>query len=583
MGVSEFVLLATMILVGFLFFLIAQSFISQWSIETKRAAYRAEAERLVSFIQKVASEPSDYFSLYLPISPCNLSVEKGVLTYQKDGVKLSFLVPVKDANLTQVSSVCIIKSKGNITLLEKCPACNFDSICTPDECLQDCVDCYGPNPACIGDEYCNRKIGESCENSIDCVCSRGVCCPRSPDADENGCSTTFNLKIGSECWCSSQCSEGLNCNPTTGNVSYKYACCPDGKSWNGSDCIIAKADVLIISLKSKLLEVYSENEIRKIEKKINEFMHVLAEEDLNSIFLYLDGKEVNSLIGFNVTDPDSWRNIDGVLDVLIPTLNAKYLIIIGGHRIIPQRRVGSFRTDDDYGDFNPKDGLPEIPVGRIPDPISGDVDVILNAFDTFIKLHKEGGIDLRNYVFIVTTQFGDLDGVEVFRAVFGKPCIPAKSCYTCAGASTISGRDFLYLLDHGSPGAPQKINWGACFSLTSTQLPIYDVSDMVFTTAACFGGKIDNKRRTEDSIVMQHLKYGGSIYMGGTSPQWVGFIGKFYIQVFKRFSEGKRIGDAFLEGKKGYKFSLGGSSRGYITWHQTLLYGDPTLKIKNMW
>lgn len=122
-----------------------------------------------------------------------------------------------------------------------CPPCNFNGICEQEECktaAEICKDCIGPSDLCIGDGFCNTVIGENCENSKeDCMCEKGACCPDSIDADVMGCSVLDGLKEGEKCWCSPQCENGIQCNPTMPPFKdYENACCKDGLSWDGEKC-----------------------------------------------------------------------------------------------------------------------------------------------------------------------------------------------------------------------------------------------------------------------------------------------------------------------------------------------------------
>jgi len=244
MAVNEFMLVIGMIIVGLIFFMIAQGFIFGELKTTKENMYKAEAEGIVSLIQRTMSEQGNYFYYFREISLSNVSVKNGVLTYQKDDLKFLYTVPkeVGETDLSDVASVCVLKKNGNVELLDKCPKCNMDSMCSPDECKESCQDCYGPSSICIGDGYCNKAIGENCENSVDdCPCTSGICCPASPDSDKHGCSNVFGIGLGEECGCGSQCESGLDCNPTAPTfTAYRKACCVPGKGWDGSQCVEIK-------------------------------------------------------------------------------------------------------------------------------------------------------------------------------------------------------------------------------------------------------------------------------------------------------------------------------------------------------
>jgi hypothetical protein len=239
MAISEFIILAGMIIVGFIFFLVAQGFISGELLSTKEKMYQTESQEIVSLIERSTSEQGPYFYYFREISFSNVSVKNKILTYQKGSYKFSYPVPkeVVDSDLENVTSICVLKKTGEIKLLDKCPKCNMDSVCSQDECKEDCPDCYGPSSICVGDGFCNKGIGENCENSVDCKC-QGLCCPTSPDSDNNGCTSIGNIERSKQCWCNSQCQSGLECNPTAPTFSsYPKACCDPHKGWNGTDCV----------------------------------------------------------------------------------------------------------------------------------------------------------------------------------------------------------------------------------------------------------------------------------------------------------------------------------------------------------
>lgn len=240
MSINQFIIIGAMIIVGAIFFLVAQNFIFGWTGSTQESMYKAQAEEIVSIIQRAASEQGQYFYYCLDISLSNISIKNGILTYQKDNSKFLFPIPkeINETELIQTASVCVLKENDSLSLSGEKPKCNLDSMCTIDECKENCPDCYGPDDICKGDGLCNKNIGESCLNSADCSCQAGVCCPSSFNSDEKGCSNTANISRSSECWCTSQCEGGLNCNPTYPTFTgYQNACCEPTKGWNGTECV----------------------------------------------------------------------------------------------------------------------------------------------------------------------------------------------------------------------------------------------------------------------------------------------------------------------------------------------------------
>lgn len=244
MASSEFLIVAGIIIVGILFFVAAQTFITSSGEEALESKYRSEAEELVQIINKISKFEGNVV-YEKKISYSNVSVKDGVLIYRKNGYEFRFLVPsiVEDSQIVGATELYIKKENDKIILSEKSEKCNYDFICQPEECSVFCSDCAGPSDICKGDGICNKEIGENCENSPnDCKCDANkVCCPSSQDADEIGCSNTKDLDKGKRCWCTNQCKAGLECNPTTPEFKdYEKACCEDGKSWNGNDCVVVE-------------------------------------------------------------------------------------------------------------------------------------------------------------------------------------------------------------------------------------------------------------------------------------------------------------------------------------------------------
>lgn len=245
----ELSIIAGMVIAGLIFFLIVQAFVFHWGKETAEYGYKAEAENIAFLINRIYDDPGNYLSYCQEISLSNISIKNGILTYEKNGMKFSFFVPitVNESRLIETTSICIIKSGRTVNLFSEKPICNLDNVCTLEECKWDCLDCYA-DQICYGDGICNKLIGENCKNSVDCSCGNKKCCPSSKDADDNGCSKIFDLDKGQECWCSNQCKSGLECNfVVPGFMSFQKACCEQGKSWNGSECIVVECKYPCIS------------------------------------------------------------------------------------------------------------------------------------------------------------------------------------------------------------------------------------------------------------------------------------------------------------------------------------------------
>jgi hypothetical protein len=189
---SEFFLVLSLILVGLIFFSIFQTYSSTQIEETKRAEEKAFAEKIVSLIYRISKDSSEYFMYCFKTAPLNLSIENGIIKYERGKYVFTFLAPenLKEEKLIESTRICIVK-KGKFVSLSQEKKCVSDNICSLDECKEDCPDCYGPENICLGDGFCNIHIGENCRNSKDCSCSylgiNYVCCPENPKSNQEGC------------------------------------------------------------------------------------------------------------------------------------------------------------------------------------------------------------------------------------------------------------------------------------------------------------------------------------------------------------------------------------------------------------
>jgi len=264
--------------------------------------------------------------------------------------------------------------------------------------------------------------------------------------------------------------------------------------------------------------------------------------------------------------------------------------------------VASTGSDAAYGDIN-GDGkyLMDISVGRFPDPNGGDLAVMTNALNTAIKLHNSGGIVLTNHIAPIMSC-GGFDnkpwnsGRCFCRAVFGSDCQACGSCCGNLGPSSLSGKDFAMILAHGpGPSTGDLLTGGGIVERGTGWMSSIDLSDSLWMPMSCGGGHLKLKQTTSSSIAMTFLKNGGAVFMGSTDLNGGGVssgcpvfggddsIGSLYSEIAIKFAVGKRIGDAYREGKNAYfpKYHCpDGQSYHYQI---NCLYGDPTLKIKAKW
>jgi hypothetical protein len=365
-------------------------------------------------------------------------------------------------------------------------------------------------------------------------------------------------------------------------------------------------DLMIISIKENLENVYTSSQINSLEEKIQDYLSVLGnKEGLTGRLFYLDEDEVQSISGLKLSGgtPYTYNQINTVLTELKNKLDPSYLMILGGNQIFPHAILPSVTsgTDDIYGDNN-SDNIPDIPVGRIIDPVLGDINLLIKQFDNFINVHSSGGLDFSNYA------ANGMNEPWTSATCYNKHVWGAKTTtYAKIGSfacdlSDANNKGFYMHLMHGHD-VPQsyvcKASECVCTSFIYPSTISFINTDVWFTMS-CYGGKTSNKQTTTDSIVMTFFSNGGSNYIGSTDLNYGGkwedctmiagsllgdvLIGGLYTKISNYFSVDTRIGDAYIKGKSDYYFYVDptDSLHNYQT-HINILYGDPTLKIKNMW
>ncbi len=454
-----------------------------------------------------------------------------------------------------------------------------------------------------------KEIGEECEETEECEINLNcnnvslnfteyskVCCVGQKHWNGSACVYVY----GEICFENQECDLGLKCNSNPEKTGKN--CCPPGEKWNGSACELKEVDVLVVALKTNMKKVYSDADIENLENKVDEYISTISTtDDLVGLFVYLDEDLVKNIIGSKVTNPGDWNNIDGILDQLIPKLKAKYLIILGGYNRFVQAPIGSSQgSDDPYGDTD-RDGsyLPDVSVGRIPDPNNGDLQVLLNGLNTAISVHKDGGLTLDSHVAPIMGCGGydnrNWNSGKCFcQAIWPSTCVACGSCCGCINSASMSGKGFVMILSHGPGPSSTELYKGGCLDVRPNFITSLNVDTAFWISMSCGGGHLKLKSQTSGSMAMTFLKKGGAIYVGSTDLNYGGLggcsvpggdscIGSLYVEFIKRLQVGKSVGAAYREGKNYYygRYNCG-AGKSYQT-HINCLYGDPTLKIKSMW
>lgn len=571
------------------------------------------ARDIESIVDKLSSTTGNGTFTYEPqIKKYKLEVKDSIVTI-KDSVSgkstwfAKSQINLKNTIVQDSKIIYISRIEDQIFILGRCleigEECSSSFVCCKNNpcwgktkfiCQEECApngEKAADNEACCS-EFLNKETGICDEPPY---CPQSKICPGAPEAEdvagEDCCRGETPICTNGHCcpsdkpkWCDSPEDGEKRCMT---NEEFREKC--------------KSGEVLIVALKSNMKKVYSDAQINEIEAKINEYINSLNNDGLGGQLLYLDEDETSDIIGSKVTSPSSPTNIDGILDQVIKKMNIKYLVIVGGYDRFPQAPIKGTKepqaeTDDTYGDIN-KDNIADIAVGRVLDPNNGDVNLLIKSFDTFISLHNSGGLDFSNsIVFTPTRACGASHSKrcatgECFAELILKTSCSSSNCIFDTPFYERSNNNFLYYVEHGGPSVPQQYD-----SFTSGSVASVTFSKNLLMVVCCWGGNIRPYDRTSDSIPMVFFKNGGAVFFGSTDPNCcanelstctenidMGGIGAVYYHIAKKMAVGKRVGDAYKEGKESYlKYASSVTSKSSQA-GINCLYGDPTLNIKKMW
>ena len=342
---------------------------------------------------------------------------------------------------------------------------------------------------------------------------------------------------------------------------------------------------------------------------IEQYKQALINDGVNPILIRLDvDSDVKSCdAGLSAsTVPVPASNAQRIIPSCITKYDAKYVVILGGHNYIEEKSVetdAQFYSDDWYADTIGNDGIPDVPIGRIPDGISHNDNVMSNYLQKVaIPLHGTGwgGIDTK-FGFIMgaggSTAMGWGDSECFIYSVFGSNCDPNGDCDLSPPniiPSRWSGNSKLFYLDmHGAEsGYQQFYNDIGKSTVGASDANSRNWDKTIALIYPCWGGRINNVD-IADSFILNVLNKGAVLIVGGTStqsglpgslcahpPEGSGFCysSNMFYKFVKNLSPGSRIGDAFMTAKQGF-FSECSGSLDYRQGHHNVFYGDPSIKV----
>ncbi|HUX99229.1 MAG TPA: C25 family cysteine peptidase [Candidatus Deferrimicrobium sp.] len=150
---------------------------------------------------------------------------------------------------------------------------------------------------------------------------------------------------------------------------------------------------IILSHKANLIAVYGNDGFKKIHDALEQLANVSA---LETEIVYLDDKTSTKKHNLDPVKEANPELIQNFIETLCKTSDAEYLLIIGGHRIIPFSQLKDptnptqmVYSDAPYADTYQDDlRSPDISLGRMPDGAVTDPGLVLKQINTAIKHHK---------------------------------------------------------------------------------------------------------------------------------------------------------------------------------------------------
>ncbi|MEM7814478.1 MAG: C25 family cysteine peptidase [Candidatus Aenigmatarchaeota archaeon] len=558
---------------------------------------------LESIVDRAIGTTGDAAFIYYPIiKQYKVEIENNVVRAldKISGKQASFsktAPKIVENQFEDCEKIFVLKKEGKIVLMCRCleleESCSDSLLCCSGYCNQASGKCE-EIPICSQDKICTGApeakkdfLGRDCCPSDLPVCTNGHCCPMDKPK-----------------WCD---------QPKDGSSPR----CMDEEEYE-NECE-KRADVLIITVSGVVYKIGQD--------LINEYKSALISDGYSPKLIQLDVendvKECDTnLSPSSVPVPSS--DAQKIIPKCVIKYNARYVVILGGHNYIRQKEVpiatcydplySHFYSDDWYVDID-SDSKPDVAIGRIPDSIDHNDDVIRNYLkEVAIPLHKNERTFSPNgkfFAYMMGKQGSSNYAYESEEAFmiknFGSTCNSYSNCYISppnynGGPDWGSNSKWAYIFHHGNPFNVQRFsddNGRVNILPSTTQLR--DWSDTVVIAVPCYGGRIHNVDFSS-SIVLNILNGNTNgkpaiAYFGGTATQfgWFGFLGFhassdpclgsctscLYDKIYNSFFTAQTIGDAYIKGKNLYLSMIdtcGGCS--YRIGHQTQLYGDPSIRIK---
>ncbi|NVM55237.1 MAG: hypothetical protein HWN66_16140 [Candidatus Helarchaeota archaeon] len=150
---------------------------------------------------------------------------------------------------------------------------------------------------------------------------------------------------------------------------------------------------IILSHKANLTQVYGNDGFNKIHKALEQLAEI---SQLETEIVYLDDKTSTQRHGLDPVTEQNTETIQKFIENLSKEYDSEYLLIIGGHRIIPFYELKDpteakeiVYSDAPYADvYYDELRSPDISLGRMPDGVVTDPSLLLKQIETATNLFK---------------------------------------------------------------------------------------------------------------------------------------------------------------------------------------------------
>jgi hypothetical protein len=306
---------------------------------------------------------------------------------------------------------------------------------------------------------------------------------------------------------------------------------------------------------------------------LNEYKSVLeVTENLCAEYVEVDSEECLAAYGVKADDPGNWEEIQYVIESIVGTTQASYIMLLGGVSVIPRPSVDILCSIEDpvtvpsdgwYMDFDGDQIVDQgLSIGRLPD-IGYQSSAVTAYLQTATTLHNDGGLSLDTDVWFTPYDYSTpLYGVC-------NACTLKEEFY-----DLMSTRHYIFFTGHGSPTGFYNNFLEPIFTIDyMDSINLKTHHPVIIGYYSCRTGVLT---RESPTLSYEFLKAGAAAFLARTTEQGVpsNVAGTFPATI----DEGMRIGPALYGAMRDTVLVQGcafKASAGHLC-----LYGDPTLKLR---